>query len=165
MAPHWYRRASTPIERTLGVGEKNAAITVALEPVPPAAPQEGAPERATREPPTRDQPASSSDSGVPTASIVVGSVGVIALGVAVGFGVSAGSDYRALEKDCAPGCSSGQTEGVSRKARIADIARATGAVALGAALWIYFDRDDSRAVAIGISPTPTGPQGRLRASF
>jgi hypothetical protein len=150
------------VERSLRVGERDAVINVLLAPVTGPAPQDDAQARSSGAQPGKDQP---SGGGVPPASIIVGSLGVVALGVAVGFGVSAGSDYRALEKECAPDCTSGQASSVSRKTMIADVALVTGAVALGAALWIYFDRDDSRGVALGVAPTPTGPQGRLRASF
>jgi len=154
----------TTIEHKLGVGERGVEMNVVLMPLrqrrqsPEPAQRERAPARAA----TED---GGSAGGVPVASIVAGSVGAIALGVGIGFGVSARSNYYKLERECAPNCSPAAAENVSRKAMIADVALATGVIAVGAAFWIYFAHDDSGDTAVGIGPGPDGSQARLRATF
>jgi hypothetical protein len=164
------------VHRSLGVGDREVVITVVLMPVsppqaskPPARKPPGARETsnsgetsASTETSTADE---SSSKGLPAASVVTGAVGVVSLGVALGFGISARSAYQDLEKNCAPDCSAARAETVSSKAMVADIALVTGTLALGAAIWIYIQSDESHDVAIGVAPGPRGTQAHLRTTF
>ncbi len=152
------------VERSLAVGERDVVIVAVLTPVASSRPSEPTTHE-TEATVSEQPPKQASSGGVPVASIVLGSIGVVSLAVGTGFGLSARSKYHELESTCHSDCPAEEADVVSQRALIADIALATGAITLGAALFIYFQRDDSSSVAVGIAPGPGGAQGRLRASF
>lgn len=108
-------------------GEKNRLIELALpEPrrPPPRAPAPSAPAPAER--------------GVPTLSIVLGAVGVVALGSFAYFAIDAKSDVDDMEADCAPQCAQSRVDTAERKALVADISLGVGIAALAGAGIVFF---------------------------
>lgn len=75
----------------------------------------------------------------PIVPVVLGGVSVIALSIFAYSGLTGASDYRRLEKDCGPRCSSNDIDGVRTQLLIADIALVVGVVTGGAALtlWLF----------------------------
>lgn len=112
---------------------------------------------------TRPKPRKKS---VPVGVYVLGSVGVVALGSFGYFGLTALSDKKELEEDCAPGCTQDQKKSVDTKLLIADISLGVAVVSLGAATWIFLaNRDDSGEVAVRALPAPGGGRAHVRWSF
>jgi hypothetical protein len=110
------------VEQSLlvNMGEKNRVIQVSIRPdaTPgraPEAPDAGAPRKGSLVP-----------------GIVVGSLGVVSLGVSLGLYLSAKSALDGLKSSCAPHCSTSQVEPIRTKALISDITWGVGAAALGA---------------------------------
>ena len=105
--------------------------------------------------------------GVPVATLTFASIGVVALGGSLYFGLSAKSRYDDLKAHCAPTCSQSQIDSVHSKAVISDIALATSVVAFGAAAWFYFSAkpDDRGSTALRIEPSPQGARAQLRVVF
>ncbi len=132
-----------------------AVLSPVQEPIKQAEPELAAPEP-------------SEEAKLPIAAIVAGSVGVLALGSSVYFGLSAQHEFDRLKEECAPRCAEADAGAVQTKILIADVALATGVAALGAAAWLYFSEDSedvARAPAIGVTAEPGGAQGRLRLRF
>jgi hypothetical protein len=155
---------------------REAQAEVAAESQPPAFATEeptavAVPEEAPRPDPAVTSHAAplprapAASEGVPTGSVVLGAVALVSFGVGAGFGISASSDYHRLEESCAPNCEDAKTRSVSRKLLVADIALVTGAVALGAAVWVYVARGEARTVSFGVVPAVDGAHGQLRATF
>ena len=106
---------------------------------------------------------------VPVAAIAFASVGAVALGTSLYFGLSAKSRYDDLKSECAPSCAQSQIDTVNSKALVSDIALGTSLVAFGAAAYFLFsaksDAGAPRAAALRIEPTPRGASARLQLAF
>lgn len=128
-------------------GEKNRQVQVELlhRAPPPRAHSARKPPSAPRKraaPPERE-------SGIPTSAIVLGAVGVLALGSFTYFAIDANSDLDELERRCKPDCPESDENRVARKALVADVSLGVGVVALGAAGWLVLARPEpARASAI-----------------
>ncbi len=72
-------------------------------------------------------------------AVVVGSIGVIALGTAVVFGLQGKSDVDELQK-CKPRCNESDVDSARTKLIISDISTGVGIVALGVAAYMFFTR-------------------------
>jgi hypothetical protein len=128
--------------------EKNRLIEVVEPPLPAAPPPE------EERPPTRSPAA-----GPPVLPIVLGAVGVLALGSFVYFGLEAKSDVDDLDR-CKPSCERSAVDSAYRKAVIADISLAVGVVSLGAGGWLWLSH--SRAPNSSVrSPTGLSILGRF----
>lgn len=127
------------IDKTIVVreGEKNRLIELSLP--APAEPKKPAP--APKPTPPPDQPPAA-EAGIPTLAIVLGAVGVVALGSFAYFAIDAKSDVDEMEDDCAPGCPQGQVDTAERKALIADISLGVGIAALAGAGFVFLTRPD-----------------------
>jgi hypothetical protein len=121
------------VEQSLlvNMGEKNRVIQVSIRPdasqalreAPLATPPPGrAPEAPSAEAPRK---------GSLVPGIVVGSVGVVSLGVSLGLYLSAKSALDGLKSSCAPHCSTSQVEPIRTKGLISDVTWGVGAAALG----------------------------------
>lgn len=73
-------------------------------------------------------------------AIVVGSVGVLALGSFAIFGLGGKSDVSNLEKTCKPNCPQSDVDAAKTKLLIADISLGVGIVALGVATYLVITR-------------------------
>ena len=104
---------------------------------------------------------------VPVAAVALASVGVVALGTSIYFGLSAKSKYDDLKAECAPNCSQSSADSVHTKAVVSDVALGATIVAFGAAAWFYFGASPNpqSATALGVEPTRDGARARLRIAF
>ncbi len=122
------------VERVLlRESEKNRVVTAQL-PATPKPSNEVQDKPAPREPPA-PQPAPST--GPPTASIVLGAVGVAALASFAYFGITAKRDADDLDESCAPNCPKADTDAVKNKALIADISLGVGIASLAGATYFW----------------------------
>ena len=84
----------------------------------------------------------------PVVPVVLGATSVLALGAFAFFGTTGASDYRRLERECAPDCPSDRTDGVRTKLFVADVALVVAiASGIAAGALLVFDRPASRAAA------------------
>lgn len=150
---------AAPIERTLVLreGEKLRRIEVSF------AAAKAAPEK---EKPKPAEPGA----GAPVLPIVLGGIGVAAIGVGATFGALGLSEKGDLEKTCAPGCTGDRVDSVRTKLLVADITVAAGLAALGTATILYLVTRPSRPEAgqrLGIGAVASGNGGfaTLRFSF
>ena len=151
--------APAEIERSLRPEDRAYPIHAVLHPPRPRAHSSA---RRSSHPPV--QPATSTS--FPVLAGVLAGVGVLSLGGAVYFGVSAKRRYDQLETECAPRCSSAQGDSVRSKMLLSDVALATSVVALGASAWVFFSaRAEPGAVALSLEPRGDGGQFRLRLRF
>ncbi|MDB4937584.1 MAG: hypothetical protein JWP87_4556 [Labilithrix sp.] len=122
--------------------EKNRVLPVTMDPIgasTPAPPASGA-----------AAPATQPSAAVPVLPIVLGAVGVVALGSFAYLGLSAKSDLRALEDDpCAirRTCAQSDVDSVRTRFALADVALGVGVVSLAAATWLWLARDGAQSTA------------------
>lgn len=79
-------------------------------------------------------------------AVVVGSIGVIALGTAVVFGLQGKNDVDELQK-CKPRCNESDVDSARTKLIISDISTGVGIVALGVAAYMFITRPKGDADA------------------
>jgi hypothetical protein len=111
--------------------------------------------------------------GAPVLPIVLGVLGVAALGVGATFGALGLTEKGDLEKTCAPGCTADRVDAVRTKLLVADIGVGAGAALAGAALIVYLvTRPSAPAAAgaasrvqVGASPSKDGGFATVRFSF
>lgn len=156
-AMHYETAGSPPVDEQLvfRAGEKNRAVKVHFG--GGTAPGGSTPGTATPPPP---QEPPSSGKHIPTASIVLGVVGIVALGGFVAFGVTGKSDADNLRSTCAPNCAQSDVDSVKTKLHLADASLGVGVVALAVAayLWATNDSGAPSAAATGfdVRPSPGG---------
>jgi hypothetical protein len=107
---------------------------------------------------------------IPIATWVVAGVGVAGMAFFGTFGALGVSQRSADGCAAAPGCPSADKTSVDTKFVVADIALATGVVALGAAAWIYLARPSVKVEArpaafFDFRPTPGGGVGVVGGRF
>lgn len=144
---------AAPVERQISAleGQKRqlVKVVIAASAPPPAA-----------LPSSSEQPP---ESGIPTTSLVLGAVGVVALGSFGYFaltGLSRENEIR--DSNCKPNCDEDEVADVDRSYLIADISLGIGLVALTAATVIWQSSSKSGpAVGLTLGPSP-GIVGRYR---
>jgi hypothetical protein len=159
---------SKAIERTLVLreGEKLRKIDASFT----AAKQE------VNEPPPAGSPGKPAEQGpgAPVVPILVGALGVAAIGVGATFGALGLAEKGDLEKSCAPGCTDDRVDSVRTKLLAADIGVAAGAVALGTAVIVYLvtrpsappaARGTAQSLRIGAAPSKNGGFATVGLSF
>jgi hypothetical protein len=112
----------------IGAGQKNRNVTVTFA---GAAPGPAGP--------TGPAPAEGGGGSLVPA-IIVGGVGVLALGSFAIFGLGGKSDVSDLEKNCKPHCAQSDVDAAKQKLLIADISLGVGIVALGVATYLVITR-------------------------
>ena len=129
-----------PIERevVLRQGQKNTAVSVSFAPDAPAEePEPAATESAEVE--ADLVPTEPSSDGPPVIAYVLGGVGVVALGAAGYFWLSASSAESDLEDSgCEPNCADDDVDSIEQKRLFGDIALGVGVVSLGVAAYFLF---------------------------
>ncbi len=123
-------------------GEKNRSLTVTF-PAPPgakttASPGSGSSSPGKEEPPTTKGPIS-------PVAWVLGGIGVLALGSALYFDLTANGDVNDLRTTCAPNCTSSQVDPVRTKYVISGISLGVGIVSLGVATYLILARPSQPA--------------------
>jgi hypothetical protein len=115
-------------------------------------------------------------SGIPTASWVLGGVGLVGVGLFATFGaigLSEKSDAEDPSGGCAPSCSDDEVSSIRTKFLVADISLGVGIAALGAAVIVAVvaggDEAEATAAApalsVGAAPTPEGGFASVTGSF
>jgi hypothetical protein len=142
----------------LSEGSKLDVKVPALSPLPSSAGAE--PAKPVIAPPPEPS-ATSSGSTQRTGAIVVGAVGVVAVGVGTVFGLSASSKWSDAKSKCSAypyGCSQDAIDAQSSaqsKASVATVAFIVGGAAIAGAAVLWFTAGPSqekKSVAIGVSP-------------
>jgi hypothetical protein len=141
---------------TIGQGEKRRSITVHLASIRTPAPAA----RPSAAPEEEDRP-------VPTATYVLGGIGLAALAGFVGFGLAGSSQYHSLENSCKPHCTDDVIAPVRTKFLIANVSLAIAGLAVGAAAIFYFTRPAAGHPTAGLTVTPSanGAAASMIASF
>lgn len=114
----------------IGAGQKNRNVTVTFG----ATPAQGA------VPPGSPPSSDTGKEGSIVPALVVGGIGVVALGSFAIFGLGGKSDVSDLEKTCKPRCAESDVDKARTKLIIADISLGVGVVALGVATYLFFTR-------------------------
>ncbi|MEZ4222267.1 MAG: hypothetical protein R3B13_15125 [Polyangiaceae bacterium] len=105
-------------------------------------------------------PAAATSSGPPTATIVLGAIGAVALGSFAYFGIRAKQDADELDARCAPRCPTSDTDAVKQKALIADISLLVGVSSLAAGTYLWIQAAPSQSDT-SISTGSVGLAGRF----
>lgn len=94
----------------------------------------------------------------PVLVYVLGGVGVLGVASFAYFGSTGKSEEDELADTCAPNCSQSKVDAAHQKMLIADISLGVGAVALGAAAYLYFTRPKQAesATVVGFTPLDRG---------
>lgn len=106
--------------------------------------------------------------GVPAPSVMLAGIGALSLAGGAYFAIKASHEYRQLESDCSPHCTSEQSSSVHTQAVVADVLFLSSLAALGGAAWLYFDRGSATQIgrpALGIQPRTGGAELDLRGAF
>lgn len=123
-----YQGQTKEDEVIIGAGQKNRNVTVTFGPAPgPTGPTP---------PPGGESP----KQGSIVPSLVVGGIGVLALGSFAIFGLGGKSDVSNLESTCKPHCAESDVDKARTKLIIADISLGVGIVALGVATYLFVTR-------------------------
>lgn len=77
---------------------------------------------------------------IPTATVVLGGVGLVALGSFVFFGLEGKSDESHLRSTCAPVCSDSDVSAVHSKYVVADVSLLVSVASLGVAAYLYYSQ-------------------------
>lgn len=108
----------------------------------------------------------------PVPGLVVGGIGLVALGVGTYFGLSSLDAYDEAEKACPThrGCNEtarDAREEAENKAWIANISFAAGIVATGVGAWLVLGSkgEGAKTVSVRVAPAPNGAVLRVRASL
>jgi tetratricopeptide (TPR) repeat protein len=127
---------------TKRLAELRAAELAAVAP-PPAAPAAPTAVVAPQPPPLAPAPADDAADGLATGAIIAGSVGLVGIGLGVGFGLAAQSDLEESDRYCDGNQCTSQigvdaAKDASRAANVATVGLAAGGalLALGAVLWL-----------------------------
>lgn len=122
-----YQGTSKQEEVVIGAGQKNRNVTVVFgtAATPPSV-----------TPPPSD---GGSKEGSLVPAVVIGGIGIVALGSFAVFGLGGKSDVDDLQK-CKPNCAEGDVDSARTKLIIADISLGVGVVALGVATYLFLTR-------------------------
>lgn len=153
------RTGSPAIDREILVqqGEKDRLIRVAFAATAASA---------------RPRTAVSTDGAGPSLvpPLVLGGIGVLALGSFAFFAATAKRDIDDLRASCAPSCVRGDVDSARTKLLVADISLGVGVVSLGVATWLLLSRDGGRptspaAASVDLRPLPGGGALSVRGAF
>lgn len=154
------------IKHTARVGDKNRLIEVQLgKPVPvgPSTGPTGAPVG-----PVTPVSGEAASKPIPAASIVLGGVGIIGLGVFGYLRLKASSDYNELSSNCSPRCNPDDVDKVHTKYQFSYVGLGVGIAGLGSAALVYaLSRGSGSAPTseVALVPTQDGARAQWRAHF
>jgi len=162
--PHvirWERAGDEPIEMQLVLRsqEKNRNVVATFS----RSTSTGAPsasEKTTEATPPKG--------GLPTATYVLGGVGVAALGAFTYFGLRARHDSDSMHDTCAPACPHDQVTALKTKLVLADVALGVGTVSLAVAAVIAItgqSRAPKAAWDLRMAPTRGGARAQVEIRF
>ena len=151
------------VEHSMEPEDRALAIEAVMHPIlKPATPSAALEEHALEQ-----KPAPRPTKPFPAAAATLTGVGVVALGGALYFGLSAQHQFNEYQDSCGHHCSPAQRKSVDTKALISDIALGASALAFGAAAWFFFSAapDSKASAALGVEPRADGGRMRLRLTF
>jgi hypothetical protein len=120
---------SAKVRVVVAEGQKNQPVVATLEPLPPAVSPSPVKAPPSKLPPSQ----SSTSSGIPTASYVLGAIGIAGLATGTAFRLVGAASYRDLESRCGRTCPPDDVTPVKTKFTISSIGFGVGAAALLAA--------------------------------
>ena len=125
---------------------------------------------ATLAPAHLDAGARSHEAGVSRAALIVGGVGVAAIGTFAGFGIVGESERTTLENGCATthSCSAAAVDSAQTKLIVADVSLGVGVLALASAAYLWFTHRAASAPTsppIALSPSARGVTALFSGSF
>jgi hypothetical protein len=133
-------------------------------------PRAGAPVAPVKAPGSEPRPPASLS--ISAAPIIVGGVGVLALGAWAYFGLSGKARESELARTCAPSCAQHEIDNLHRTYLAADISLGAGIVALGVATWLALTggpgnapRPSALASWLEVHPVPSGATTNLGGRF
>jgi len=159
--------AQPPVELRVvfGSGEKNRTIVVTMASAPDA------PKKVV-EAPTAPPSPSGPSRGLPAATYVFGTLGIVALGSFGYFAVRGKTDADHLRATCVPGCAPGDVSAVRTKLLVADVSLGVGLVSLVAATWFALrhgasssSSPEASAWELRAAPSNGGARGELFVRF
>jgi hypothetical protein len=144
----------------IAAGEKNRVVEVTFSSGSPAA----VPTVPTAPPikdaaPSTSGPAPGGPSVVPVATIILGSLGLVATGLSTYFEIKGLGDRQHLFQTCDGHCQQADVDAAYRELRVGDVAGAVALASLGGALWVFLARpsaESSTGIAVGVHPLPGG---------
>ncbi len=95
----------------------------------------------------------------PALALVLGGVGIAAIGSFAYFGVTGKADINELRTSCAPSCAQRDVDAAKTKLLVADISLGVGVVALIASAWVFLAHGSSSSAA----PAPSAARLDVRA--
>jgi hypothetical protein len=125
-----YQGQTKEDEVIIGAGQKNRNVTVTFAAAAPTGPTG----------PTPPPGGEGAKQGSIVPALVVGGIGVVALGSFAIFGLGGKSDVSNLEDTCKPHCAESDVDKARTKLIIADISLGVGIVALGVATYLFVTR-------------------------
>jgi hypothetical protein len=147
-----YQGQTKEEEVIIGAGQKNRNVTVVFG----AAAAAGGPSGPAAGGGGTAEPAKE---GSLAPALVVGGIGVLALGSFAIFGLGGKSDVSDLESRCKPRCTESEVDSARTKLIIADISLGVGIVALGVATYLFVTRPKVDAdVKTGHASAPPSPK-------
>ncbi len=145
-----YQGQTREEEVIIGAGLKNRNVTVTFGAPAPAGTAAGL------SPTTVSPPEEKGKAGSIVPALIVGGIGVVALGSFAVFGLGGKSDVDNLEKTCKGSCAQSDVDAASSKLLIADISLGVGVVALGVATYLILTRTKSDSdVKVGYASPPS----------
>jgi hypothetical protein len=91
-------------------------------------------------------------------ALVLGSLGVLGMGLFAVLGIKGYVDLKHLEDSCSPRCGAGQADSVRTELRVGDAGLLVGILSLAGAVWIVLstphDASAGRRAALPESPGP-----------
>ena len=110
--------------------------------------------------------------GVPTATYVLGGVGLVAMGAFAYLRVTGANDYNELNGRCSPNCTESEVDDVRTTFTLSYVALGVGAASLTSALVVYLvsgggsgSAETAQRTTIGLAPTPGGAAAHFSARF
>jgi hypothetical protein len=120
-------------------------------------------------PPTAKSVEAKPARSTPVAALIVGGLGVVAIGGFAYFGLTANAKHDDLVAGCSKtaSCSQGDKDAVVTRWHVADAFLASGVVLLGVGTVLFLTHDDGSptATSVGVHPSIGGATADLRYTF
>jgi hypothetical protein len=155
------------IKHTARVGDKNRLIEVQVGKPVPVGPTAAVGAPGAPAAPLEPIRAEGGSKPIPAASIVLGGVGIVGLGVFGYLRLKASSDYNDLSGSCSPRCNPDDVDKVHTKYQFSYVGLGVGIAGLGSAALVYaLSRNSSAPTSeVAVVPTQDGARAQWRTHF